>query len=406
MKSQEENALNSTPSKWNKRAGGSETDVPESSVEFKEKRQSQSVGNVHKASAEEDLNDCKTTLKVEDEEPLGSSGASDEGEHVMEPRTVGDRPMFSEKIHSSSILQNMSRKEVSNEDQTTNLEPKEGEDPPSAEGGTSLETEKKYRTDTTQQSTRPSPNSPQVNSTDVSPTHEAEHAHVLDLGEALLEPKHQPHTASSNIEPIQGEDHGVIQEPTAAIVLETGRESTSPLSMGPVRPTSGEQEEHRVQESESTFMDTLPVEGEAKQESSTVLDGIQGDNSNGLTMTVKVPSESPLARVGPALPGPESTEPLSAHAEMEGVSPAEPLTVPDSQLAPDQMTTVGPKVTDDPLNGENHSNNNSMKSNLSYSSLLQEYLPSPNGSPKRKLRVIVPERPKNRPQSAHNKKIR
>ncbi|KAG5847643.1 hypothetical protein ANANG_G00128330 [Anguilla anguilla] len=422
VKSQEENSLSlSKSSKRGKNSRKTDGNNQESSAELEGKRQPQTVNVTHQTSVKDDSNDETRTLELKAEEPLASCGVA--------------------------MLQEMAPKEVSNEDQPANLELREGEETRLAQGGTSLATEKLHRTDVTEESLRPSPNSSvlqtQVHSPDVSPTQEAQRAHMLDLGDALVEQKPQ-HTENGKTESIHEEDQSVIQEQTAFTADESGKELANTMSVeggtkqsssdsvDSVRPTPGDQDEQHIlegglgqeelkplsdqgstdmlpnQESEGKIMDTLTVEEEPKKENAPLLDTLQGDNSDG-AMVTEVPGTSPQAIAGPApaLPQSLSTEPL-AHAETGGSSLGDSLAAPDSQPVPDtsDQTTMGGPGPTSLLDEENLSNNNSMTPDSPHPIIIQEYLSSAGGSPKRKLRLILPERPRSRPITPLDRKIR
>ncbi|KAJ8270896.1 hypothetical protein GJAV_G00120490 [Gymnothorax javanicus] len=335
----------SRSSRRNKSSPGSDGDSQGSSAHLEEKGQPKSVKVAHQKSGKEDSTDGTRTAEINAEEGSRSGDVS--------------------------VSREMSSQQVLNEEKPSNLELKEGEEPSLVQGGTSLMTEKTDPSGTSEELIRPSPNSSlvqnQASFPDASPTQEGQGAHSLDLADALMEQTPQPHTGLSSTEFVREEAQSFVQN------------------------QPGHQDERYISEMEG--LKPLSRQGSTNMPSREESDGKLTDSLS--------------VGAGPTVPQSHSTE-LLADLGVTGTSLVDSMSAPDSQPIPrnsDETSVGGPGPTN-PLNAENLSNNNSMKRNSSNPMIFEEYLPPSDGCPKRKIRLILPERPRSRQITPLDKKIR
>lgn len=143
-------------------------------------------------------------------------------------------------------------------------------------------------------------------------------------------------------------------------------------------------------------------EGQESEEKSNITEQPECDESTtdqGRTSFEKNPEESGSLMQSSA----DGTEPLDT---ANTTDPQVPTL--DSNLSvstPEDARESPQKEFHMPQDGEDHPND-CMTSASSTVSVVQEYLSSGDGSPKRKIRLIVPEKTSSRPQTALEKKIR
>lgn len=151
--------------------------------------------------------------------------------------------------------------------------------------------------------------------------------------------------------------------------------------------------------------DSEGQEGEKKSRKGKVNEESQhnkGSTNPGETQSLeKNPEESGALIQGLSLSA-ESTEPLGTVNTTDPLIPALDLNLAVS--APEDAR-ISQKEFHRPHDGEDLPND-SMTPVSSTVSVVQEYLSSGDGSPKRKIRLIVPEKTSSRPQTALEKKIR
>lgn len=143
---------------------------------------------------------------------------------------------------------------------------------------------------------------------------------------------------------------------------------------------------------------------EAKEASSTVLYSRQDSHSDGLQIIATQPQNNQINGSSPT----DTTDPLYPCSEISGTSVVHTLHTSHTQPVvevsnPDILN--GSRTAENIPDGDNPSTIHSMTPMPSVPTLIQEYLPSAE-SPKRKIRLILPERTSSRSQTPLDKKIR
>lgn len=190
----------------------------------------------------------------------------------------------------------------------------------------------------------------------------------------------------------------------------------NPLKMSQVHPKTG------VSHEDKEVKRTSKKVKKDKSQDSIVKKNNEGQESEKKSRQVKVPEKSQHdeSSTNPCETQSLEENPEESSAQMQGINlladSTEPLgtanttepPVPtlDLNLALSAPDARIPQEEFRRLHDGEDLPNDSMTSVSSTVSIVQEYLSSGDGSPKRKIRLIVPEKPSSRPQTALEKKIR